>query len=300
MQQTPRTVIKRGWPDIKADVPECVYLYFDIREELTVREELIFKCQQVVVPRALKKELMENTRSSHIDIEGCVRRARDTFFWPRMTVELKEYISQLQCEVCLAHRSGQREELILQQEFVPEHRTLLVVSNDYHNYVEFAHLHTVTFRAIIKELKESASTEVSVFAKTWIFEHKTSSSTYAQSNGKAENAVQTVKRLFKKCKTSEDQNSKHFLTSAAHQCKTLLPVADYLLQPSYPTDEETRNSKLIGNKQRQKFYYNKHRKPLEPIATGDTVQMKLPRHGLLARVWARSHVTLPTKLRIVN
>ena len=44
VQQTPRTVIKRGWPDIKADVPECVYLYFDIREELTVREELIFKC----------------------------------------------------------------------------------------------------------------------------------------------------------------------------------------------------------------------------------------------------------------
>ena len=31
---------KRGWPDIKADV----HLNFDIREELTVREELIFKC----------------------------------------------------------------------------------------------------------------------------------------------------------------------------------------------------------------------------------------------------------------
>ena len=108
-----------------------------------------------------------------------------------------------------------------------------------------------------------ALTEVSVFAKTWMSEHKTSSSTHAQSNGKAENAVQTVKRLFKKCKTSGDQNSKHFLISA-----------DYLLQPSYPTDEDTR--KLIGNKQLQKFYYNKHRKLLQPIVAGDTVQMKLP------------------------
>ena len=89
-----------------------------------------------------------------------------------------------------------------------DNRTLLVVSDDYHNYVEFARLHTVTFRAIIKELREKilvfgipnslktdnrpqfALTEVSVFAKTWMFEHKTSSSTYVQSNGKAENAVQ--------------------------------------------------------------------------------------------------------------
>ena len=117
VQQTPREVIKRVWPDIKADVPEWVHLYFDIGEKLTVREELIFKCQQVVVPRALKKELMENTHSSHIDIEGCVRRARDTIFWPCMTVELKEYISQ--CKACLSHRSGQRKVLILQQEFVP-------------------------------------------------------------------------------------------------------------------------------------------------------------------------------------
>ena len=52
VQQTPRTVIKRGWPDIKADVPECVYLYFDIREELTVREELIFKWKSLWKIRA--------------------------------------------------------------------------------------------------------------------------------------------------------------------------------------------------------------------------------------------------------
>ena len=38
------------------------------------------------------------------------------------------------------------------------------------------------------------------FATKWNFDHVTSSPTYAQSNGKAENAVQTVKRLFNKCK----------------------------------------------------------------------------------------------------
>ena len=231
VQHTLRAVIKRDWPDSKADVPECVHPYYDIRDELTVLEELIFKGQQLVVPRVLRKELMEKTHSSHIGIEGCIRRARDTFFWPRMTVELKEYISK--CEVCLTHRSGQEKEPILQHEFVArpwgkisadlcelDNRTLLVVSDYYSNYVEVARLNTLTSRAIIKSLKEIfarfgipdtlitdngpqfASAEFSVFAKTWMFDHKTSSPKYAQSNGKAENAVQTVKRLFKKCMTS--------------------------------------------------------------------------------------------------
>ena len=38
------------------------------------------------------------------------------------------------------------------------------------------------------------------FANQWGFEHVTSSSHYAQSNRKAENAVKTVKSLFTKCK----------------------------------------------------------------------------------------------------
>ena len=47
-----------------------------------------------------------------------------------------------------------------------------------------------------------SSSEFAAFAKNWKFDHVTSSPRYAQSNGKAENAVQTIKRLFKKCRTA--------------------------------------------------------------------------------------------------
>ena len=95
-----------------------------------------------------------------------------------------------------------------------------------------------------------ASAEFSRFSKQWKFEHVTSSPRYPQSNGKAKNAVKTVKRLFKKCEesgTSEflalldwrNTPSEGMSTSLAQrffgQCRTLLPMTGGLLKPKYPT-----------------------------------------------------------------
>lgn len=126
----------------------------------------------------------------------------------------------------MTHRTSQGKEPILQHEFISrpwakvaadlcefDNRVLLVVSDYYSNYIEVARLNNLTSRAVIKEFKaifarfgvpdtlvtdngpQFSSAEFAVFATTWMFEHKTSSPTYPQSNGKAEKAVQTVKTL---------------------------------------------------------------------------------------------------------
>ena len=56
VQQVLRSVILRGWPGSKGNAPESVRPYFDMRDELTVQDELVFKGQQLVVPWALRKE----------------------------------------------------------------------------------------------------------------------------------------------------------------------------------------------------------------------------------------------------
>lgn len=226
-----RGIILRGWPESREEVPECARPYFDVRHELTFQDEMIFKGQQLVVPAALRRELLEKTHATHVGIEGCIRRARDTLYWPRMSTEIREYITK--CDICMAHSKGQAREPMMQHDFMArpwskvaadlcdlDGRTLLVVSDYYSNYIEVARLSSTTSRAIIKELKaifarfgmpdclvtdngpQFSAAEFSVFAKTWMFEHRTSSPSYAQSDGKAENAVQTIKRLFTKCKAS--------------------------------------------------------------------------------------------------
>ena len=92
-----------------------------------------------------------------------------------------------------------------------------------------------------------------VFGKTWMFKH-TTSLYHPQSNGKAENAVKTIKRVFTK---SRESGQLEFLALLdwhntlsegiglspmqrlmGHRCKTLLPFADTLLQPCYSTEHK--------------------------------------------------------------
>ena len=135
-----------------------------------------------------------------------------------------------------------------------------------------------------------SSEEFAAFAKKWRFEHITSSPHYPQSNGKAENAVRTIKRLFTKCRES---NCSEFLalldwrntpteglgSSPAQRffgrhCKTLLPAHGVLLSPKYPMERDTQA--INRQKQRQQHYYDKHSRSLKQLTPGDSVRMRLP------------------------
>ena len=94
-------IIHQGWPGNKFDVPDAVRAYYDIRDEMTTQDQLVFKGPTVVTPTVLRKEMMAVCHSTHIGIDGCIRRARESMFWPRMSSELlKEYVSK--CDVCMA------------------------------------------------------------------------------------------------------------------------------------------------------------------------------------------------------
>jgi hypothetical protein len=58
------------------------------------------------------------------------------------------------------------------------------------------------------------------------------------------------------------------------RCKTLLPIAGTLLKPQSNPEEDARA--IMGMKKRQQYYYDRNTKERQPIATGETVRMKLP------------------------
>ena len=105
-----KETILRGWPNNKHDVPSQVYPYFSIRDELSIQGGLIFRGERVVVPAKLRPEVKAKLHSSHMGAESCLRRARECFFWPGMSAEVRQLVAQ--CETCAKFGTSLQKETL--------------------------------------------------------------------------------------------------------------------------------------------------------------------------------------------
>ena len=107
-------VIKKGWPNDRNSVNGEVQKYFPFREELTIQNGLIFKGDRIVVPKNARAYLMEKAHSSHIGIQGCLRRARECLYWPNMNSDMKNDIKT--CDTCNTYNMEQQKESLYSHE----------------------------------------------------------------------------------------------------------------------------------------------------------------------------------------
>ena len=75
-------IITQGWPGRRAEVPSQVQAYFPFREELSIQDGVVFKGERIVVPSNLRQCMMDKVHASHLGIQGCLRRAKEAFYWP--------------------------------------------------------------------------------------------------------------------------------------------------------------------------------------------------------------------------
>jgi hypothetical protein len=93
--QTLKTVILKGWPDTRQELPTQVTPYYSYRDELTLHDGLIFKGENVVVPESMRKSMKEHLHISHLGGKSMLRRARECIFWPGMSGRLKFWLAHV-------------------------------------------------------------------------------------------------------------------------------------------------------------------------------------------------------------
>ncbi|KAL5515944.1 hypothetical protein EMCRGX_G001194 [Ephydatia muelleri] len=220
-------VIKQGWLAHWKEAPEAVRKYWNFRELLVVRDGIIFKGDQVVVPGALRQIYLQKLHSSHMARDSTLRRARDAVYWPGMAEDIGRVTKQ--CPICEEDSPAQARSKLLVHDipkqpwskvgmdlFKCKGKEFLIVVDYLTDFFEVSELPNTLAYTIVEATKREfarhgipvvvhtdggpqfVSQEFSSFVKSWEFQHTISSVYNSQSNGKAESAVKIAKRLFKR------------------------------------------------------------------------------------------------------
>ena len=219
-----------GWPSTPDAVPAELRQYTTFADELTVSGGLVYKGSRVVIPRGARSDILQRVHSSHIGVNGCIRRAREAVFFPGITAAIKDTVSK--CPICVRFQNEQQKEPLMSHpapsrpwqkvgtDIFSFHGKDYLITVDYlSGYFEVDRLPSKKATDVIYALRQQfarhgissevmsdgspfGATEFKAFADRWEFVHTTGSPRFPQSNGRAENAVKTAKRLMIKATES--------------------------------------------------------------------------------------------------
>ena len=207
-------VIQTGWPEVKEGLPAVLAPYFSFRDEMSIYDILVFKGERLLIPKQMRSTMKECLHSSHIGVNGCLRRASECMYSPGMTAELKEYIEQ--CETCSKYDTKQQKESLMSHELTErlwekigtdlntiDGQDYLIVVDYFSNFWEIDHLPNTKASTVIKKLKchfarqgiadivvsdngpQFACEKFANFANEWGFAHRPGSPGHQQTNDKA-------------------------------------------------------------------------------------------------------------------
>ena len=59
-----KNLSKTGWPEDKSQVPNSAVSYYNVRDELTVQNGVIFRGERMVTPKSLRRDLLQPIHAS--------------------------------------------------------------------------------------------------------------------------------------------------------------------------------------------------------------------------------------------
>jgi hypothetical protein len=307
--------VKRGWPDDHTTVHPDLRVYSNFADELTVAGNFVYKGERVVIPQDAREDILNRLHAAHNGTNSCIRRARETVFYPGITADIKRLTET--CDICRRHLYEEAKEPLMSYTtpsrpwervgvdvFTQASQDYLVTVDYLSGYFEVDRLPSKKIDDITYVLRQQFarhgipaevvsdnspfnSASFAKFAQKWEFRHVTSSPGYPQSNGRAEAAVKTAKRIMQRATEAatdpliallEWRNTPN-ASSGLSPCqvmfgrrtRTPLPTASRLL--STPTAPAAAAA-LTASKEKQAQYYNKGTRKRAPLNVGQTVRIR--------------------------
>ena len=210
--------LKLGWPANRSQAPNELKPYWTFREELSEPHGIILKGEKIVIPKALRKEMLAKIHTSHLGMVKCKQRAKDILFWPGMARDIEKLVST--CDICSRYQSSNSKEP-MRSDQVPtrpwesvstdllclDGENFLLIVDSYSHYIEIAKLTNTSSKTVIECTKsvfahhgiptivksnngpQYTAAEYKEFSSSWGFKHITVSPYHPRANGLAEKSV---------------------------------------------------------------------------------------------------------------
>ena len=225
-------VLAGDWCAQRSQELACLRPFYSVRDRLAVTEDLVTYtfdqgCVRLVVPESLRQQVATNLHAGHQGTDSMFRRARQSVYWPGMEGDLQHV--RMSCPSCETHTPSQPQESMIMATppeypfqrtvadlFQSDGQMYLAYADRLTGWLEIAHFPNGTTSSKIASVLRTyftrwgspeqlstdggtnlVSEEMVKFFETWGVKIRLSSAHYPQSNGRAEAAVKTAKRLIR-------------------------------------------------------------------------------------------------------
>lgn len=326
-------IIENGFPASRTDVPDHLKPFWNMRHNLYQVESVPFLDHKMLIPHALRTEVLESLHSAHQGEIGMKNSARQRFFWPGMDAHIAQ--KRAQCRTCAGMSPSQPREPMMDTptpefpfqmaccdyfELAGHH--YLVYADRYSGWLDLVKVQDGTFRTLSSNLRRWFAQwgvpriletdggppfnggPFSAFMEQWGVKHRLSSAYYAQSNGRAELAVKTAKRLLRDNTGKSGELDTNGVTRALLQYRNtpLRETDDSPAEIIYgrrlrdglptPTDgrPEWKRLRVLREQSSARLHarvvdrYNQHTRPLCDLDVGNVVLLQ-NQNGSCPRRW---------------
>ena len=330
-----------GFPTNAANMPNTLRPFHKLQHQLHATHGLIFLGNRVVVPQKLRREVLEGLHAAHQGVSGMKARAATCVFWPGISADIAS--RRAHCQVCNTIAPSQPPqplrpaspptypfELVAADYFSLGNATYLVYADRYTGWVTISKSPATgsTAESLIRDLRiafgaygvprelasdggpQFAARPTQDFLKTWGVTWRVSSAYFPQSNGRAELAVKTAKRLLRDhVSQNGDLNTDAVARALLQYRNTPLPginrspaqllygrqLRDHLpaapgtrqVRPEWLAVAEDRERALAHRHLLQIEWHNNRSRPLPPLRIGCRVQVQ-NQHGPRPNRWEKS------------